>query len=181
MLHRNDITYSPRSTGITHPPCWPRAKFTVTISRRPLSSLIHSSFASPSPLVPLLCSATVFLSAVWNIQIHGDGRQVALHVSNDARLISGEIVWACPGIGYGLGGQGWCCGAARCEAHTNNLQQLCAKVFPSLRLSSAQFGFSFIFFFCMCCLRTFWHYFSATAARTHSGYAPAAFAHPPCK
>lgn len=44
-------------------------------------------------------------------------------------------------------------------AHTNNLQQLCAKVFSLLAIVIVV-----VVTICVFCLRTFWHYFSATAA-----------------
>jgi len=92
MLHRNDITYSPRipqpsGSANTHHPSGPLAE-----------GKVYSYQLSPAPLFAVFLLRPCFYALqlclfrlFWYIQIHGDGRQVALHVSNGARLISGKL------------------------------------------------------------------------------------------
>jgi len=92
MLHRNDITYSPRipqpsASANTHHPSAPLAE-----------GKVYSYQLSPAPLFAVFLLRPCFYALqlclfrlFWYIQIHGDGRQVALHVSNGARLISGKL------------------------------------------------------------------------------------------
>lgn len=154
MLHRNDITYTPHSP-LNRLCCvfrGQRAKFTVTSYQLPVCALSFCRYPCHLPVSP---------SAARYIQIHGDGRQVALHVSNDARLISG---------GAKLCGRGW-----RIQTTCNNFVQkffsspVWPLRFPSLPFPSLfSFLLSIVVTICVFCLRTFWHYFSATAARTYT-------------
>jgi len=170
MLHRNDITYSPRSAA--------QCQCEYPSPIRPVGrgqSLQLPAFASPSlrriPSTPLLlCPATVSLSAVL---VHSNSWRRppggAACVKRRAAHF-GKIVWACPG---GVRGQRFeVRGAERVQTTCNNFVQ---KFFPSLLARQRHnLGFLLLFYFFFGCLRTFWHYFSATAARTHSGHAPAA-------
>jgi len=140
MLHRNDITYSPRSA----------AQCQCEYPSAPLAEgKVYSYQLSPAPLFAVFLLRPCFYALqlclfrlFWYIQIHGDGRQVALHVSNGARLISGKLC----GRVQGCGSQGSEVRGSRGGARTNNLQQLCAKVFPFSSLANVTIWVFFFFF-----------------------------------
>jgi len=83
----------PSASANTHHPSAPLAE-----------GKVYSYQLSPAPLFAVFLLRPCFYALqlclfrlFWYIQIHGDGRQVALHVSNGARLISGKLWGFVPG------------------------------------------------------------------------------------
>lgn len=106
MQHTNNITYTPRLASLL-----PRDK--VYGNRVPLPLCSPPAPYTLLPLAPgLNCSAAL----PYEIQIHDDGRQVALHVSNSVRGSFRSQHWTEKGEGVAREGGGAACGGLWCDA-----------------------------------------------------------------
>lgn len=81
-----------------------------------MATEFHFHFVRPPPTCPLLPLAEIALSLPYEIQIHDDGRKVALHVSNSVRGSFRSQHWTEKGRREGERGRGAACGGLWCDA-----------------------------------------------------------------